>query len=91
MKAIEGYGGRLSFAISQSTGLPELPLFQRGHDLPHATWKSFERFPMARATLQLCNEAFLSEVCENRSCELAGNPELKFFPYCTLEGFLKKV
>lgn len=63
-----------------------LCLFQRGHDLPHATWKSFERFPMARTTLQLCNEVFLLEVCENRSCELAGNSELKFFLILTPEG-----
>lgn len=62
----------------------------RGHDLPHATWKSSERFPMARATLQLCNELLLLEVCENRSCELAGHSELKFFHILTPEGFFGK-
>lgn len=67
-----------------------LCLFQQGHDLPHATWKSFERFPMARTTLQLCNEVFLLEVCENRSCELAGDPELKSFLIRTPEGFFGK-
>lgn len=67
-----------------------LCLLQRGHDLPHETWKSSERFPMARATLQLCNEVLLLGVCENRSCELAGHSELKFFHILTPKGFFGK-
>lgn len=67
-----------------------LCLLQRGHDLLHATWKSSERFPMARTTLQLCNEVLLLEVCENRSCELAGSSELKFFHILTPKGFFGK-
>lgn len=45
---------------------------------------------MARAALQLCNALLLLGVCENRSCELAGDSELKFFHILTPEGFFGK-
>lgn len=46
---------------------------------------------MTRTTLQLCNEGFLLEVRENRSCELAGNSELNFFLILTPEGHLESL
>jgi len=45
---------------------------------------------MARTTLQLCNEVFLLDLCENGSCELAGNSERKSFLLLTPEGFFGK-
>lgn len=57
---------------------------QQGQDLPHAMWSSSQSCPGARAALQLCNQVLL---LENRSCELAGNSEMKFFHILTPEGF----
>lgn len=46
---------------------------------------------MARTTLQLCREIFLTEMCANRSCELAENSELKFVLVLSPEDLFGKL
>lgn len=68
-----------------------LCLFQQGHDLPHATWKSFERFPMARTTLQLCNEVFFVRSMWKQELWTCRQSRAEIFPYSHSRRFFWKV